>query len=199
MRLLRRLVAALLGYLLGTFPSADLASRVATRGEVDLRDEGSGNPGATNAASVLGTGWGAAVLAADVGKGALAGLVGRGIAGDSGAYLAATASIAGHCWPVWNGFQGGKGVATSGGTCLVVFPAYTPVDATVAVLSVVSTRQAETAMWITAPVWVAASIVWWRRGISNWWGPKPTIGLVGFSAAGCAMVLTKFMSARKSS
>ena len=57
------LAAALLGYLLGSLPSADLARRVSGRSDVDLRTTGSGNPGATNAATVLGARWGAAVLA----------------------------------------------------------------------------------------------------------------------------------------
>src|SRR5215204_1885960 len=81
----RLLLAGVVGYALGTIPSADLASRFASRGgdaRVDLRSAGSGNPGATNAANVLGTSWGVAVLGADIAKGVTAGFAGRALAGD---------------------------------------------------------------------------------------------------------------------
>ena len=68
--------AALAGYLAGTFPSADVASRLATGGKVDLRRAGTGNPGAMNAAQQLGRG-GDRVLVADAAKGALGAGVGR--------------------------------------------------------------------------------------------------------------------------
>jgi glycerol-3-phosphate acyltransferase PlsY len=87
--------AGALGYLFGAVPSPDLAVRVAAGG-VDLRSTGSGNPGALNAAHALGRRWGVAVLAADMAKGAAAGLAGRALAGDGGAYAGAAASIAGH-------------------------------------------------------------------------------------------------------
>jgi len=56
--MLRLIAAATTGYALGTIPSADVAARLATRGATDLRDAGSGNPGAVNAMAVLGKGWG---------------------------------------------------------------------------------------------------------------------------------------------
>src|SRR5215210_914129 len=105
--------AAAAGYLLGTIPSAGVVAWLATRGEINLREAGSGNPGAINAIKMLGTRWGLVVLVADIAKGAAAGLLGLAIGGDPGAYAAATAAIAGHIFPVWSGFRGGKGVATS--------------------------------------------------------------------------------------
>jgi glycerol-3-phosphate acyltransferase PlsY len=104
--------AAALGYLLGTIPSADLAARLASRGTVNLRDAGTGNPGAANAASLLGPRWGAGVMAADIAKGFVACQAARLVAGEPGAYVAGTAAVVGHCYPVWSGFRGGKGVAT---------------------------------------------------------------------------------------
>lgn len=75
--------ASAAGYLLGTIPSADLATRLANTDVSDLRSAGSGNPGAINAADVLGVRWGLAVLAADMSKGAIAGGLGQGIAGPA--------------------------------------------------------------------------------------------------------------------
>jgi acyl phosphate:glycerol-3-phosphate acyltransferase len=189
-------VAALAGYLIGTMPSADIAAQLSSGPVNDLRTAGSGNPGAFNTATVLGTRWGAAVLAADMAKGAAAGAAGRAIAGPSGAYVAATASIAGHIVPVWSGGRGGKGVATSAGACLAVFPAYFPIDAAVAATAAVSKRNAETTMQMASAVWVAAAVLWWRRRLPNAWGPEPTVGLPLFALSSAAMILTKFRLAR---
>lgn len=69
-------------------------------GGPDLRTSGSGNPGGANAAKVLGKRWGYSVMAADIAKGAVASAAGRRVAGDVGAHVAATAAVAGHCYPV---------------------------------------------------------------------------------------------------
>ncbi len=196
------LAAAKAGYLAGTIPSADIASRVAARTSgraVDLRTAGSANPGALNAAQQLGTRWGIAVLVADAGKGALGAWVGRRIAGTAGAYLGATVAIAGHIFPVWTGFRGGKGVATSAGACLAVFPAYFPLDAAVAAVGAAGTHDPETATRISSAVWVASALLWWRRRWPNLWGPPPTAGLPLFAATGAGMILGKFAMARRAS
>jgi len=78
----------------------------------DVRAIGSGNIGATN---VLRTGNKAAALATlllDGGKGALAVLLARALAGEDAGQIAGAAAFLGHCFPVWLGFRGGKGVAT---------------------------------------------------------------------------------------
>jgi glycerol-3-phosphate acyltransferase PlsY len=188
--------AALVGYLLGSIPSADIASRIATRGEIDLRSVGSGNPGATNAAAQLGKTWGALVLAADLAKGTAAGFAGRAVGGDAGGYIAATTAVAGHIAPPWSGFKGGKGVATSAGACLAVFPAYFPMNAAVTALGASQSRNAERAVQLAAVAWVGAGLVWWRYQLPNGWGPPPTRGLPAFSVASCALILGAFARAR---
>jgi glycerol-3-phosphate acyltransferase PlsY len=184
--------AALLGYLLGSFPSADVASRLASRGGVDLRAAGSGNPGATNAAQVLGARWGAAVLVADVAKGVVTGFAGRALGGDVGAYLAATLVIAGHIVPPWNGFRGGKGVATSAGACLAVFPVYFPIYIGLAAAVAVASRSSKLAAQVSGAAWIGASVVWWTAALPNGWGPSAGFGLVAFVVAATAMILVKF-------
>jgi glycerol-3-phosphate acyltransferase PlsY len=185
-------LAAAAGYTLGTTPSADLASRFATRGDVDLRAEGSGNPGAINAANVLGKRWGAAVLAADAAKGFAAGLLGRAIGGDRGAYVAATAVVAGHIAPAWNGFRGGKGVATCAGACLAVFPGYFPAALAVTAAGAVMSHNAERAMQLSLVSALAASGIWWIARLPNAWGPRPSVGLPIAVSTITAMVLAKF-------
>jgi glycerol-3-phosphate acyltransferase PlsY len=191
--------AAVLGYVLGSVPSADLAGRVATRGGVDLRAAGSRNPGATNVAKVLGARWGAAVLVVDVAKGAGAGFAGHALGGDSGAYVAATVVIAGHILPPWSRFRGGKGVATSAGACLAVFPVYFPIDIAVAAVAALASRQAERAAQVSGAVWIAASIMWWIASLPNGWGPEPGFGLVAVAVAATVLILAKFAFIRTAS
>ena len=189
--------AALVGYLLGTIPSADMASRVASGGKVDLRVTGSGNPGAMNAITQLGPGWGVTVLLADVAKGSLAAWAGERIGSESGAYLAGTAAIAGHIFPVWKRGRGGKGVATSAGASLVLFPAYFPLDALVAGLAAKRSANADRAIEISSFLWAVAAIVWWRAKWPNAWGPQPNLGLPLFALVSAAMMIIRVELAKR--
>jgi glycerol-3-phosphate acyltransferase PlsY len=111
-------VVAIGGYLLGSIPFGVIAARLGGAG--DLRKVGSGNIGATN---VLRTGrkdLAALTLIGDVGKGVIAVLIARALAGETAAALAGGAAFLGHLFPVWLGFKGGKGVATFFGVLLAV-------------------------------------------------------------------------------
>lgn len=108
------LLAALLGYLLGSIPFGLLLTRVA--GVDDVRKIGSGNIGATNVLRTGNKGLAAATLLLDLAKGLVAVGVAK-LAWPDTEGLAAIAAIAGHCFPMWLGFRGGKGVATAGGVC----------------------------------------------------------------------------------
>ena len=184
------------GYLVGTFPTADLVTRLATRGRVDIRATGTGNPGGLNAMKVVGAKWGVLVIVVDIVKGVVAGLLGWLIGDGAGAYAGATAGIAGHIFPVWTRFRGGKGVATSGGAVLVVFPIYFPIDAAVAALGALSTKNTERAIWISAPIWVGAALAWWLADLPNLWGPAPTVALPISALISTTMILGKFWVAR---
>lgn len=188
--------AALLGYSAGLVPSAALAARIATRGAVDLRSVGTGNPGGANAAAVLGKRWGYAVMAADIAKGALACRAGRRLAGDAGQHVAGVAAVAGHCYPVTTGLRGGKGVATSVGQCLATLPAYVPVDLGIATAVAAGPwrRRAFAATMASAVTWVAASVLWWRRQLPNAWGGRPTIGAPLAAAASSGLIASRFLS-----
>jgi glycerol-3-phosphate acyltransferase PlsY len=190
-------IAGVIGYLLGTIPSAGVVAWLATRGEIDLREAGSGNPGAINAIKMLGARWGFVVLVADIAKGLAAGVVGFLIGGDPGAYAAATAAIAGHIFPVWSGFRGGKGVATSAGACLAVFPAYFPIDMAVAGASALKSRRADLGTQVACVIWVESALVWWLADLPNLWGPDPSVGLVLFAVIGSTMILYKFRAAAR--
>jgi glycerol-3-phosphate acyltransferase PlsY len=110
------ILAALLGYGLGSVPYGLLLTRAAGLG--DIRSIGSGNIGATNVLRTGNKALAAATLALDAGKGAAALLLARWWWGEEAALVAGVAAMAGHAFPVWLGFRGGKGVATGAGVLL---------------------------------------------------------------------------------
>jgi len=125
-------VIALAAYLAGSVPSAYLAGKA--RG-LDIREAGSGNPGATNALRVLGPAAAAIVLVVDAGKGVLSVLAIAPIALGALSPAAATASsletarvvagaacMLGHVFPAWLRFKGGKGVATGAAVAAALAP-----------------------------------------------------------------------------
>jgi glycerol-3-phosphate acyltransferase PlsY len=112
------LLWALVGYLLGSIPWGMVLARLMGLG--NLREIGSGNIGATN---VLRTGnkkAAALTLLLDAAKGAVAVLLARALAAEDAAQLAGLMAMLGHCYPVWLGFKGGKGVATFLGLMLAL-------------------------------------------------------------------------------
>jgi glycerol-3-phosphate acyltransferase PlsY len=114
------MAAALLaaGYLAGSIPFGLLLTRLAGLG--DVRRIGSGNTGATNVLRTGAKGLAALTLALDIAKGGAVVLAGSQLGLGEWAPWAGLAAILGHDFPVWLGFRGGKGVATSMGVLLVV-------------------------------------------------------------------------------
>jgi len=104
-------------WLLGTFPTAVLVARAHGH---DVTREGSGNPGASNVARLVGWRAGALVLVIDFAKGAIAAGVGLAVGGRAGAFALGVAAIVGHTFPLYR--KGGKGVATAGGALVVLYP-----------------------------------------------------------------------------
>jgi len=127
-----------LGYFLGNISASFIVGKLTKN--IDIRRFGSGNAGATNTLRVLGLKAGLSVFFVDILKGLAAVLFGRLIAGDVGGMIAGAASVAGHIWPVFLSFKGGKGVATSFGVIVVMFPVIAPILFIVLVLLVVITR-----------------------------------------------------------
>ncbi len=113
----------LVGYLLGSIPSAYIAGRV-LKG-IDIRNLGDGHVGALNVDQHLGRAAGAAVSAADIGKGYLAIWLARSLGAepvDPVVLLSGLAVVAGHCWPIYIGFRGGGGQATTVGVFFALVP-----------------------------------------------------------------------------
>ena len=111
----------LLAYLIASVPTGAILAVLYA--DVDLREHGSGNIGATNAARVVGKTLGVLTLVGDLLKGLLVVLGAYGVS-DAVWYpgLVALAAFAGHCWSAYLDFKGGKGVATSAGALLALAP-----------------------------------------------------------------------------
>jgi len=131
MSLIKISLTLILSYLLGSIATAVWAGKIFHK--VDVREHGSGNAGATNVIRVLGWKTGVPVLLIDVLKGWTAGMlpVFFNLADEGTAMitnyqiLAGMAVVAGHIFPVFAGFRGGKGVATISGVLLAIHPLLT--------------------------------------------------------------------------
>ncbi|MFN2569595.1 MAG: glycerol-3-phosphate 1-O-acyltransferase PlsY [Candidatus Dormibacteria bacterium] len=118
-RPLTALVSGAVGYGIGSIPVGVLVSHVA-RG-FDVRDQGSGSMGSTNVLRTIGPGAAAATAALDVAKGTAAVVLVRRLGGDAtGQAAAGLAAVAGHSWPVFAHFRGGRGVATAWGALVPI-------------------------------------------------------------------------------
>ncbi len=118
----------ILAYLLGSVSGSLLLGRFK---KVDIREQGSGNAGGTNAFRTQGPIFAIGVVIIDIGKGLLAagwiaslGFGGSGVVIDPVLLmmLCGFAAVVGHCFPVWHGFRGGKGAATAVGALIVIEP-----------------------------------------------------------------------------
>jgi len=126
---MRELLLIILAYCIGSIPTSVWISK--GKFNIDIRDYGSGNAGATNTFRVLGSKWGTIVMIVDMLKGVIATSLWvtlpnygeEGIARTNFMIGLGLASVIGHIFPVWANFKGGKGVATLLGMALAMQPA----------------------------------------------------------------------------
>ena len=119
MTIVKWVIVAVAAYLLGCFQTGVVISRAKN---VDIRQHGSKSTGTTNMFRVLGAKASALTFAGDLLKGVLACLIGKLLLGNAGASVAGILVVIGHMLPVTSGFKGGKGVATSIGTSVLLNP-----------------------------------------------------------------------------
>jgi glycerol-3-phosphate acyltransferase PlsY len=133
------ILTAVIGYLIGNFASSYLIGKITKN--IDIREHGSGNAGATNTFRVLGVKAGILVFIFDVLKGVLATLIGLWLTGDKlGAVLSGGMAVIGHNWPVLLKFKGGKGIASSFGLILTMFPTIGLILFVIAVALIAATK-----------------------------------------------------------
>jgi len=188
------LICSSIGYLFGSFPPGYFAGRLAG---VDVRREGSGNIGATNVLRVLGKKWGYPVFAIDAFKGFAAVRVAFILVNlwpEAKPYaeyfgiLTAIACVAGHSFPVWLGFKGGKGVATSAGALVGLVPLAVPFVLLVWIVVFETSRYVSLASIIAA---IALPII---VGLFAYWNFVDTKALVYFSIAIMLLVVWRHRS-----
>jgi acyl phosphate:glycerol-3-phosphate acyltransferase len=162
-------------YLLGAIPCGYLVARA--RG-VDIRLHGSGNIGATNVFRVVGKGWGILTFILDFAKGFIpaclfpwcAGVLGLPVRPDVLAVACGCLAVAGHNWPVFLHFKGGKGVATSAGALLGLAPAAVGIGLAVWLLAFALSRYVSVASILTAAAAaLAAWALYFRKGDPASW------------------------------
>ena len=159
----------LISYLVGSLTGALIVGKLA--GGIDIRKQGSGNAGGTNALRTQGKWFALRVILIDIGKGILPPLLlpTRALPGVpldpelSRTWLmlaCASASVVGHCYPVWFGFAGGKGAATAVGALLGIAPALAVPGVLVWVFVLVTTGYVGLATMLAAlalPLWLLLS------------------------------------------
>lgn len=160
------LLVLIVSYLLGSIPTSVLAGRLMAG--IDIREHGSANAGATNVYRVLGLGPAAVVGIVDVCKGAAAALlVSRIQLGDPAPVnmmllqlLAGGAAIVGHIWPIFSGFRGGKGVATTIGVLVGIAPVALVAAMCVWLILLFTSRIMSVASMAAAVVLPVATWIW---------------------------------------
>ena len=149
-------VAAVLGFFIG---SVNPATMIARTRHVDLR-QGSGNPGATNVGRVLGLRWGVVVGLLDVLKGFVPTFLALFFFDRSTAYVVCLATVLWHVLTPFLRGRGGKGVATSLGAMLAVFPWFALGTLMVFALMLWRTR------WVAGSSIAAAALLWLYAGLA---------------------------------
>jgi glycerol-3-phosphate acyltransferase PlsY len=162
-------VVVIASYLLGSIPFGYLSGRLAG---IDVRNVGSGNIGATNVVRVVGKRYGYLVFALDFLKGlaaiTLASAVPRSMSPawaspDTLGTLAAASAVAGHCFPVWLKFRGGKGVAVAAGALFGLVPLAALIGAAIWILVFFTTRYVSVASIVAATalplvIWIITQV-----------------------------------------
>jgi glycerol-3-phosphate acyltransferase PlsY len=184
------IAALLVGYAIGTIPSADAIGRL--RGH-DLRAAGSGNPGTANALRVGGPVTAALVLVLDLAKGAAAALAGGALAGDAGAVAAGVAAVTGQIFNPWFGFKGGKGLGVAAGMTLVVWPTGLIVVVPLTALGAKLLRSSGGAL-VGIAAYLGGAISWAANDWPNWWGVATDDRLVWGAILLAVLIAPKFVS-----
>lgn len=117
----KMILTVLVGYLLGSISSGVLLSKAIVK--KDIRTQGSGNAGTTNMLRINGKGMAALTFLCDILKGVIAVFIGKALVGSEvGGVMGVLGAVVGHNYPLYFGFKGGKGIATSFGSLLFIYP-----------------------------------------------------------------------------
>jgi glycerol-3-phosphate acyltransferase PlsY len=182
------LLSILVGYVIGALPTTDL---LAGRAGIDLRQGGSGNPGANNALRLGGRRLAGTVLLVEIAKGAGAVIAGWGLGGDPEAAAAGVGAITGNILNPFHRLRGGKGLAITAGVTAAAWPLF--LAPAIGVIGVVAWRTKSSGL---AGLWVMVAYVtgsmWWSwQQLPNAWGVKPGPTLVNLAVLTALVVAPK--------
>lgn len=169
-----RVIAVVLAYLIGSIDFGVIVPRALG---VDIYKEGSGNPGTSNVFRTMGKRAAAMVLLGDTVKGVAAVAIADVWIGGSTAVAAGFFAVAGHVFPAWHRFKGGKGVATALGAALWLEPILGGILSTGWILVVLVTKTASLASMGAMLLYVPGFAVAGERDSGLWWAVA-TAGLV---------------------
>ena len=175
----------LLGYILGSIPTAYIAGRLLKGG--DIREMGDGNMGARNAYHELGHKTGIAIFFLDITKGALPILIAQAVAlSQVSILITGVATVVGHNWPIFIGFRGGRGEATTIGVLLSLITQPMLILAGPVVATLLIKRN----------VMLASCVLFIPLPLVCWWLGVPGI-LVSYSIAlPCLVGITHYLRTR---
>lgn len=159
--LIYSIIIAVIAYLIGSINSSILISRIISG--KDIRESGSGNAGATNMLRTMGKKYAAMTLVIDILKGVIAVLIAKLLmawlyAPSYSEYIAGLFVVVGHSFPIFFGFKGGKGVATSLGVVLVLNWLIGLIALGVALIIMIATRYVSLGSIIAAVVFAAIEV-----------------------------------------
>ena len=157
MQIVIYVLCAIGSYLLGSISFASLFSKLIKHD--DVREHGSGNAGTTNMIRTYGWGLGIATFVCDGLKGAIAVFVSHLLGGDIGLLLGSIFVVAGHNWPIFFKFRGGKGVATTAGALAVMMPLETAIIFAFCLVIIAIWRLVSRASIIGAVLIIAAALI----------------------------------------
>ena len=154
------------GYLLG---SVDFGVVVPRLLGIEIYSKGSGNPGASNVLRSIGRGTAVVVVLGDLGKAVAAAALGDLVVGEAVGFAAGAAAVVGHCFPVWHGFRGGKGVSTAAGMTFWLEPLLGLAMLVTWSGLVAATKRASVASLIVVAGYIPALVAFGHRGWSLVW------------------------------
>lgn len=159
------IIGVLIAYGIGSISTSTIIVRLVAG--KDIRSEGSGNAGATNTLRTIGTKWGITVLLLDGVKGMIALWIVDALTNGSSLALAASAVavVAGHNWPVFFGFRGGKGIATTIGVLLWLAPFVTIVAGVLCLIVIAVTRYVSLGSLILTAIVPIILALWFHQHI----------------------------------
>ncbi|HLJ34351.1 MAG TPA: glycerol-3-phosphate 1-O-acyltransferase PlsY [Ktedonobacteraceae bacterium] len=169
--LLQVVLIALIGYLWGSIPAGYWMGKLLRGKDFDIRDYGSHKIGATNVLRTMGKGPAAIVFAFDLTKGILPTLLALLVpffyVSQWGPAIAGLCALLGHCFPVFIGFKGGRGVLTGGGVIILLSPLTFIIAAITAVGTIVISRYVSLGSVLSAVAAMICGLVFYFVGLAN--------------------------------